>query len=169
MSFASSSRAAPRRMALVRTLALVHNLRRLARDRRGASAMEMALIMPILFMLLIGTLEVGRYMFTLESLRSVTAEAARLSMVNAAILNTGIVPGGADITSCTASSTVNLAATRKTPFINSTSLTLCIERTGTTDVTIRVLAQYPYTSFVPYLTAMNGTMTDRTLVIYRVN
>lgn len=145
-------------------------LRRLARDRSGASALEMALVMPVLFLIMIGVIEIARYVFTLQSLRSVTAEAARLSMINSATKNTGVVISGGLITSCTASSAINVAATQKTPFIDNTTLTLCISNTTSSgQVTILVSAQYPFNSFLPRTSFLTTTLTDNTQIIYRNN
>jgi len=56
-------------------------VRRLARDRRGATALEFAVIGTIFITLLLGVIELGRYYFTVQSLRTVAAEAARAYLI----------------------------------------------------------------------------------------
>ncbi|WP_237213601.1 TadE/TadG family type IV pilus assembly protein [Falsiroseomonas oryziterrae] len=53
----------------------------LAQDRRGATAVEFAVIGAIFLTLLLGVVELGRYYFTVQSLRTVAAEAARAYLV----------------------------------------------------------------------------------------
>lgn len=145
-------------------------LRRLALDRAGASALEMALVLPAFLTMMIGVLEIGRYFFTLESLRSVTAEAARLSMIDPTQKSSGVVMSGNSITSCTASNSLSTAAAAKTPFIYPANLTLCISYTNASDqITIRVSTQYPFTTLLPILSVMNTTLTDNTALVYRIN
>lgn len=150
-------------------------LRRLARDRAGASALEMAMIMPVLFAMLIGVMELGRYVFTVQSLRTVTAEAARMAVVDRGSSGTvdqttgNVVSGGA-ITSCTNSSSLSASATKKTPFINNSALTLCISNSSTSGfVTIQVNTQYPFNSPMPVVSFLNGTLSDSTTLQYRSN
>ena len=56
--------------------------RRLARDRRGVAILEFALIAPVLLLLLAGTLELGRFVFTQNSLQSATAVALRQATID---------------------------------------------------------------------------------------
>ena len=51
-------------------------------DCRGTTAVEMALVANLLVVLLLGTLEVGRYFFVSESLRHLVGELARAAIVN---------------------------------------------------------------------------------------
>ncbi|MGK7869792.1 TadE/TadG family type IV pilus assembly protein [Falsiroseomonas sp. E2-1-a20] len=45
--------------------------------RRGVASLEFALVGPVLVLLLVGGMEAGRYMATVESLRMASAEAVR--------------------------------------------------------------------------------------------
>lgn len=145
-------------------------LRQLVRDRSGASALEMALVLPVFLTMMIGVLEIGRYIFTMEALRSITAEAARLSMIDPTKKSTGVVLSGGTISSCTVSSTLKVAAATKTPFIDTSSLTLCISNIVVdSKVTIIVSTQYPFTTLLPILSVMNTTLTDNTTLVYRNN
>jgi Flp pilus assembly protein TadG len=63
-------------------------LRRLAADRRGAAAVEMAMVMPALLLLLLGGMEAGRMAWTKATLTYAVQEAARCGAVNATLCPT---------------------------------------------------------------------------------
>lgn len=56
-------------------------LPRIKRDETGATAIEFALLGPILLLLLVGVLQVGMAMQNYNALRSLSADVARYSMV----------------------------------------------------------------------------------------
>jgi Flp pilus assembly protein TadG len=49
----------------------------LFRDLRGATAVEFALVAPILFAIIFGTIDLGRYAWTLSTIQNAADEAAR--------------------------------------------------------------------------------------------
>lgn len=51
------------------------------RCRRGASALEFALVGAILFLTMLAAIEVGRYFMTLEGLRNLKADAMRHGII----------------------------------------------------------------------------------------
>ena len=51
-------------------------------DRRGTTAVEMAIVANVLLLLLLGCLEIGRYFFVSESLKHLVGELARAAVVN---------------------------------------------------------------------------------------
>ena len=55
---------------------------RLWRDQAGATAVEFALIAPILFLLLFGAMEAGRLLFVQAALHHAVADAARCASIN---------------------------------------------------------------------------------------
>ncbi len=57
-------------------------LRTLWTDRSGATAVEFALIAPLLFMLLFGLVEAGRLVFVQAALHSSLSDAARCAAIN---------------------------------------------------------------------------------------
>jgi Flp pilus assembly pilin Flp len=59
---------------------LCRQLRRFAKDREGASALEFALVLPPLCFLLIGMFEVAALMFTQSTMEGGLREAARFGM-----------------------------------------------------------------------------------------
>ena len=145
--------------------------RRLASDRSGTATLEMALVLPILILFIIGTMEVGRYYFTLQALRTLTAEAARMAIIAPSMVSaSGCTFGNAD--TFTADS-VRVTAATKVPFLSSsgTDLGLCILRTAdsTGRITIVVTARYPFTSFLPRTSFLTSNIFDSTTLVYREN
>ena len=50
-------------------------------DQRGAAAVEFALVVPLLFLILFGTIQYGLYFFDAQGTRNGVREAARLGVV----------------------------------------------------------------------------------------
>ena len=63
------------------TRAIRHSLFRLGRDQRGVAAVEFAMIAPIFFALLVGIMDIGRYMWTLNTMQYAIDEAVRAGVV----------------------------------------------------------------------------------------
>jgi Flp pilus assembly protein TadG len=63
------------------TRAIRHSLFRLARDQRGVAAVEFAMIAPAFFGLLVGIIDVGRYMWTLNTMQYAIDQGARTGVV----------------------------------------------------------------------------------------
>ena len=62
-------------------LAVRRRLSRLCRDQRGAAAVEFAMIAPAFFALLLGIVDVGRYMWTLNTMQYAIDDAIRAGVV----------------------------------------------------------------------------------------
>jgi len=60
---------------------------RLVRDRNGASAAEFALVSPLLIFLLLGIIDVGRFMWEYNRAEKATQMGARLAVVTDPVLN----------------------------------------------------------------------------------
>jgi len=56
--------------------------RAIFRDRRATTALEFALLAPVLFSLILGAIEFGRFLWTVEALNYAVQEAARCWVVN---------------------------------------------------------------------------------------
>jgi len=63
------------------TRAIRHSLFRLGRDQRGVAAVEFAMIAPIFFALLVGIMDVGRYMWTLNTMQYAIDQGVRAGVV----------------------------------------------------------------------------------------
>lgn len=69
--------------------------------RRGQALVEFALVAPIFFMLLLGIVETGRFIFYYETLNNATREGARYAIVNGAnTIGCSTGPAAAGTTSC---------------------------------------------------------------------
>ena len=102
-------------------------------------------------MMLIGTIEVGRLYFTMQSLREVTA-AARHAMIDASL--SGCAQPAAEVASMT-------------PFLRPASLNLCVTRgVSAGRVTIIVEAGYRYTSVLSVLRIRDDELTDRSTMTF---
>lgn len=108
--------------------------------------MEFAALAPILLTLMFGTLEVGRYLLIVNSLRQITGEAARQALVS---YNTYQSTGSAPYSAA--------AVTATAPFINNAQLT--VTATACVSHAITVTATYPFVSVIPSFTSMNGALT----------
>lgn len=60
---------------------VLHRLGRLCRDQRGVAAVEFGLISPIFFGLLVGIVDVGRYMWTLNTIQYAIDQGVRAGVV----------------------------------------------------------------------------------------
>lgn len=70
---------------------MIHILKQLYHSRRGVTALEFAVIAPVLMMLMFGTLEFGRLLWTMQGLQMTATEAARCM----GILASSCASGGA--------------------------------------------------------------------------
>jgi Flp pilus assembly protein TadG len=135
---------------------------RTALDQRGATSLEFALVGGLLLSLLLGSMEIGRYMVTLECVRTATAEAVRLATLRG---SQNMIAGNA---ACTNLSGTLAGAGARVPFLQAASLTVtmtgCSTQAGMTTVTIAVA--YPFTFTVPIFGASNRPVTETALAIF---
>jgi Flp pilus assembly pilin Flp len=62
-------------------MTVLHPLRGIRRDSRGAAAVEFGILAPVFFAMLLGVLQVGLQMWNYNSLRSIAADTGRYTMV----------------------------------------------------------------------------------------
>jgi Flp pilus assembly protein TadG len=82
------------------------------RTRRGAAAVEFALVLPVCFLLLIGMIEFGRMLMVQQILTNASREGARKAVLDgstASDVNSTVISylGGASITITTSNITIN--------------------------------------------------------------
>ena len=135
----------------------------LRHDRRGETALQFAMVAPAFLMLLLGTMEVGRFYFTQQTVRTLAAETARQALARVGYNSVNgtapcPLPSGDD-------TVIKIAAVRKTPFLNaSTATTYTVTCSISSSLyVISVSLTYPYTPIVPYLSFF-GAITDNTQV-----
>jgi Flp pilus assembly protein TadG len=68
-------------------------IRQLAKDRRGASAVEFALVLPVLLIALLGLLDLGYNMYTATLLEGTIQASARASTLEDAAASTATIDG----------------------------------------------------------------------------
>jgi Flp pilus assembly protein TadG len=66
------------------------SLRRFQRDRRGTAMIEFAFVAPVLFLLTIGTIDVGRLVWSASMLHHMAREATRYASVRGAEANSPV-------------------------------------------------------------------------------
>jgi len=128
-------------------------------DRRGATAVEFALISLIFVFLLLGTVELGRYYFTFQSLRSATGEAARVALtsIGRTLFNGQPCPStlSPDYT----------AVLQKAPFLRQPPLEITVTPTcGSNPRSVTASATYTFNFLVPFLPVGTLTMSDSTIL-----
>lgn len=142
--------------------------RRLRDDRSGVAALEFALVLLPFVLLMVGTMEIGRYFFTVQSLRTMVANAARMAMIDGTLASVTAIPAGTG-TNCsnTYALTNSLRDTviAATPFLDGT-VKVCINNpSGTGARTVLVKASYTFSSVIPQL-PVNMTITDQTTLTF---
>jgi Flp pilus assembly protein TadG len=126
-------------------------------DRAGANTIEFAITAIVFFFIIFGVIDLARYFLTWHGLNTVASEAARAWMVNNSA------------TYACASPTSGTAATvaASAPFLNSSSLTLCVtSNTSNGITTVVATAKYPFKFMVPPLSVANATLVTSTTLSY---
>lgn len=117
---------------------------RCRRGERGAAAVEMALILPVLLLLVGGIIDMGRAFMTQILLTNAAREGTRAAVV----MTTG-TPGPAIRARAVAAATGTASPTATVVPANG-----CVGATSTTQVTVTVTANFDWT----FLDALPGTL-----------
>lgn len=136
--------------------------RRWRLDQSGATALEFGLVGPVFLMLLLGTIELARYSFIKEGLRTLTAEAARKILIT---YNTSNFTCPTDFSNVLASANV------RTPFLVPGNLANQVVLTTSTCVNgapnvITVTVTYSYSTILPLLSFLSGPMVGQTVLTF---
>lgn len=136
------------------------NRRRLG--TRGATSLEFGLVGSLLMMLVLGSLELGRYLFTLELVRSVAAEAVRMATLRG---SRNLIAGDAPCTNLSGSLT---GAGALTPSLQASLLNVtmadCATASGVT--TLSVTVQYPFVFAVPLFGTPSHPLTETAQAVF---
>ncbi|MDE3038604.1 MAG: pilus assembly protein, partial [Pseudomonadota bacterium] len=68
-----------------------HSVRWLCKHETGAATVEMALVLPVFLLLVLGIMEFGRAYWTLNSMQIAIDEAGRYAMINVAAPDSQII------------------------------------------------------------------------------
>ena len=127
---------------------------RTGKDERGATALEAALIGGLFCFLLFGAIELGRYYYTFQAVRTIVAEASRTAQINGAL------------DGCATGNAINQAIVNRTA-LNPATLTVCLSRSTLNSVTtVQVNATYPFNFVVPFFGNTSRTLSENTVVVY---
>lgn len=117
---------------------------------RGTSTVEFSLVIVMLMLAFTAIVEVGRWEATRVALRTATAEALRIAMLDP------------DLAGCAAPWT---RVSARVPVLEAGRITLCVTRgTNSGLQQVSVTASYAYAFGAPVLGAASRTMTDSGLV-----
>ncbi|MGG5887101.1 TadE/TadG family type IV pilus assembly protein [Falsiroseomonas sp. HC035] len=132
--------------------------------RRGVASLEFALVGPVLVLLLVGGMEAGRYMATVESLRMASAEAVR------AVTLRGGRNIGSGLAACTGlsgaqSGQAQIGQAASLPLLDPAKLEVTLSDCAMDGAVARVTValRYPHAATVPWF-AM--TLTETTQAIF---
>lgn len=128
-------------------------INRLRRDRSGAVALEFAVIAPSFLLMLLGTMEVSRYIFAQESLELLTGQVARAAVTGA------ITPA------CPATLPASIVIP---PTLAPGSLTVCVVQSSPSgsNIEYQVTSSYNFIFVLPALSAAGGMMSAKTAPVF---
>jgi hypothetical protein len=138
--------------------------RRRRLGRRGAASLEFALVGPLLVLLLVGGMEVGRYMAILGSLRMASAEAVRaVTLRGGRNIGTGL--GACNGLSGAQAGPAQIGDAARLPLLDPAKLEVtlsdCAPDGAVTRVTVAL--RYPHAATVPWLTV---TLTETSQAVF---
>ncbi len=124
----------------------------LSSKRRGAAAVEMAVVAPFLFAMVLGSIEFGRAMMVSNLMTSAAREGARVA----------VVPGGAssDVTTTVNSDLSSVGITPSnatiTILVNGTAADASTANSGD-NITVKVSVPYSKVTWLPSTFFLSGT------------
>ena len=110
--------------------------------------MEFALVSTAFVMMLLGTIDLGRYYFTSEAVRTVTAQAARDALIS--YRSNGLCPD---------EGVIETGALTRTPFLGANSLVLRVTCPNGSPQVLNVTTSYPFSFMIPWI-PLSPTITD---------
>jgi Flp pilus assembly protein TadG len=110
---------------------------RLAANRRGAAAIEYALLLPVLLLFMLGIIDVGRLMWTYTTLSRAVDAAARCGAINA---------DAASPTACQSNAAIQARAVTEAWGLTITSAAFTVTRPS---CGVQVRGAYSFVSIIP--------------------
>ena len=127
--------------------------RKMAQDCRGATAVETAIALPVLLILIFGVIEVGFMLWTQVSLNFAVEQAARCGALHFGVQNATVCKTAATIQSYAVAQAVGL------PNLAAANFTVYSSGTAACGSGVQVAASYHFTSMV-------STIVPYSLTIY---
>ncbi|CAN7533449.1 pilus assembly protein [Terrabacter sp. LjRoot27] len=118
----------------------------MARTERGASAVEFAIVLPVLFLVIAGVVDFGRYFFTQIQLTNASREGARAAVVLPS-------PAASDLTAITQRA---LAGAAGVPGAAATVVASC-PAASPSNATVRVTAPFDWIVMGPAIRMVGGS------------
>jgi Flp pilus assembly protein TadG len=126
-----------------------NNKRRTWLGKLGTTSLEFAFILPWFLWLLLGTIDIARYLYTVQALIGLMGEAGRL-----AIMNPIAPPPGTEQIATIA------------PLLDANQVTLTVTQTSYNLYTVTVQVQYQFVAYTPLLGGLSGPITESTTYTY---
>jgi Flp pilus assembly protein TadG len=123
---------------------------------QGIASLEFALVGAVLMMMMFGAIESSRYLFTVESVRTATAEAVRMVTIQgSANMYAGVSP-------CTGLTGALSSLASRTPFLSADALTATVDGCTTNEgvTTVSMSVTYPFRFSVPFFDVTRLTVTE---------
>jgi Flp pilus assembly protein TadG len=138
-------------------MSYVSNSKRRTRlGKAGTTSIEFALILVWFLWLLLGTIDIARYLYTVQALVGLMGEAGRVALTNP---NFG---------PCGPNSWTQIATIA--PLLDANAVNLCVTpaalSAGFGVITVNVQVQYQFTPYTPLLGALAQTITETTNYTY---
>jgi len=138
--------------------------------RAGVSSLELALVLVAFLLLITGIFDVGRYLFTIQSMVTLMNDAARYEMVLANFASTVQPEGISAWTGKTGSAILPPVAVP--PLIDGARGTISVRFLNQNNVPAPSMTQmtvtvaYPFLASSPLLRGLNGTLTETATYSY---
>lgn len=144
-----------------------NDMKRLAGDRRGSTSIEFGVIATLMFSLIFGVFDLGRYYYIEHSLRSLASESLRYFLSTAPLgTNTPVTQQQ----TCYAdwSNTVQTKIETMPPVavIDPSKVTFCVTwgQSGATSLSVDV--EYVFAALSPLWTGLNGNIKETATISY---
>lgn len=137
---------------LVRLTARWPKLKTLMRERRGATAVEFALVVPIFLIMTMGVFEVGRAFWIKSSMQFAVEETTRFAMVNtgastatlATLAQTNLTAAGVNVAGVTFAATQEVSGSRTFISVTGTyNFSVVVPIVPIPDITLSVKSRVP--------------------------
>lgn len=141
--------------------------------RAGTTSLELAMIATLFFSIIFAGMDLGRYFFTQQQVRTVVSELARATMIYCSgTMAACTLPANSPMATYGTQPIASIAAAEaQAPFLAAGSITLtgaaqaaAVNGTGLRTITVSV--SYPFTFTFPAFVGYNGNISASTTLTY---